>query len=584
MERLSFKEVWCADFEFGADDGERPVVRCLVATEVRTGRTIRQWLDRVPVPAAAPFNTGPDALFVSFFASAEMGCFRVLDWLMPAHVLDLYAEFKWLSCGRDGFPGKPCLLYALDHFGLPSMDATDKTDMRNLALRGGPYTADEQAAILDYCESDVVALVALLSKMLPHVDMPRAILRGRFVKAVAEMEYNGIPIDVPILARLDEHWESLQLDMVRAVDADYGVYDGIHFRTERFARWLARRHIPWPRLISGDLELTDEVFKEMVVSYPALAPLVQLRQMMDILRLADLPVGRDGRNRCLLSPFGTITGRCAPSTSGFIFGRAAWMRSLIRPEEGQALAYIDWSSQEYGIGAVLSGDPEMIADYERGDPYLGFAKRIGMVPQEGTKHTHRPERDVVKQLILGTQYGMGEQSLAVRFNKPVVYARDLLRLHRQTYRKFWEWSDAAVNLALFTGRLWTRFGWQVWTKADPNPRSLANFPCQANGAEMLRLAAVNVVNSGTMLNTTIHDALLIEAPARDIDAAIAIAQDGMGRASEAVLSGLRLHTDTKIVVAPNRYRDDRGAEFFDEMVRRLDARTAARPRRTVIYW
>src|SRR5207247_5827227 len=122
----------------------------------------------------------------------------------------------------------------------------------------------------------------------------------------------------------------------------------------------------------------------------------QLRQAMAMFHLADLPVGSDGRNRCLMSPFGTITGRCAPSTSRFIFARPAWMRSLIRPEKGQALAYIDWSSQEYGIGAALSGDPAMTADYEAGDPYLGFAKRIDMVPAHATKQTHRAARDTIK--------------------------------------------------------------------------------------------------------------------------------------------------------------------------------------------
>src|SRR5262249_43720264 len=151
------------------------------------------------------------------------------------------------------------------------------------------------------------------------------------------------------------------------------VYEGTHFRGERFAGFLTRHGIPWPRRQTGDLEINDDVFKDMAESYPLLQPLRQLRQVLDTFRPADLPVGSDGRNRCLMSPFGTIPGRCTPSTSRFIFARPAWMRSLVRPEEGKALAYVDWSGEEYGIGAVLSGDPAMLADYEAGDPYLGFA-------------------------------------------------------------------------------------------------------------------------------------------------------------------------------------------------------------------
>jgi hypothetical protein len=581
MPPLPFREVWCCDTEFSAPDGERPAVRCLVAREYHTGRTIRLWLDGETAPPRPPFPIDADALFVAFFASAEMGCFLSLGWPMPARLLDLYVEFKRHVCGRDGEPGKPSLVYALDWFGLDSLDVDEKAEMRQLAIRGGPYTDAEQQALLDYCASDVESLLRLLPRMLPDIDLPRAVLRGRFMQVVAAMECNGIPVDVQTLALFNEHWESLQSEMIGHIDADFGVYDGTHFRAERFARWLRRSGIPWPQRQNGELELNDDVFKDMAESYPVLQPLRQLRQSLDMLYLADLPVGADERNRCLMSPFGTITGRCAPSTSKFIFARPAWMRSLIRPEEGRALAYIDWSSQEYGVGAVLSGDQAMITDYEAGDPYLGFARRIGMVPADATKQTHRAERDIIKAVILGTQYGMGEKSLALRINKPLAYARELLSAHRATYRTFWEWSDAAVNVALFRGRLWTRFGWQTWTRhrkptdadsGDPNIRSLSNFPCQGNAADMLRLAAGFICDAGVMLDATIHDAVLIEADADDIDAAIDQARRAMDRASELVLYGFRLRTDCEVIRWPDRYRDGRGAAFFDELMERLAER------------
>jgi DNA polymerase I len=268
------------------------------------------------------------------------------------------------------------------------------------------------------------------------------------------------------------------------------------------------------------------------------------------------------------------------------------MRSLIRPEEGRALAYIDWSSQEYGIGAVLSGDDAMTADYIGGDPYLAFAKRIGVVPADATKQTHRAQRDVVKAVILGTQYGMGEQALAVRINRPVAYARELLRAHRTTYRKFWRWSEAAVNIALFEGRIWTRYGWQTHARfrkptatdsGDPNVRSLSNFPCQANAADMLRFAACSICDAGLMLDATVHDAVLIEVGVGDLDAAIAVAREAMGRASELVLAGFRLRTDVEVIAWPGRYRDGRGASFFDELVTKVNSRRSYHRWQEVAY-
>ena len=78
-----------------------------------------------------------------------------------------------------------------------------------LILRGGPWSADERAEILHYCESDVLLLERLLPAMLPRIDLPRALLRGRFMKAAAAIEWNGTPIDTvdagPVAAALDRN-------------------------------------------------------------------------------------------------------------------------------------------------------------------------------------------------------------------------------------------------------------------------------------------------------------------------------------------------------------------------------------------
>src|SRR5262245_49443999 len=130
---LPFREVWCCDFEFSAPDGERPAVRCMVAQEYHTGRTVKLWLDGEPAPPRPPFATDSNALFVAYFTSAELGCFLALGWPMPAIVLDLYVETRWATCGKDGEPSRPSLVYALDRFGLAGVDVNEKAEMRELA-------------------------------------------------------------------------------------------------------------------------------------------------------------------------------------------------------------------------------------------------------------------------------------------------------------------------------------------------------------------------------------------------------------------------------------------------------------------
>jgi hypothetical protein len=58
-------------------------------------------------------------------------------------------------------------------------------------------------------------------------------------------------------------------------------------------------------------------------------------------------------NRTLLSAFRARSGRNAPSNSKFIFGPSVWLRGLIKPAPGYALAYVDWQQQEFGIAAAF---------------------------------------------------------------------------------------------------------------------------------------------------------------------------------------------------------------------------------------
>lgn len=566
----AFLEIWLVDFEFHQPAGGCPIPICMVAHEVRSGRTIRLWQDDLR-RAQSPFPVDERILVVAYFSSAELNCFLALGWQMPVRILDLYVEFRWLTSGADS----PCghgLLGAMAYFGLENpLAAAEKTEMRDLAIRGGPFTEDERDRLLAYCEEDVLALSQLLPAMANHLDLPRALLRGRYMAAVARMERNGIPLDSGTVDKLRQFWPSLQDHLIQEVDSAYHVYEGRTFKVERFSAYLDRMGYSWPRTDLGALKLDDDTFRDMSKTYPDINPLRELRHSLGELRLNSLVIGRDGRNRCLLSPFGSKTGRNQPSNSKFIFGPAVWLRGLILPSTDSALAYIDWEQQEFGIAASLSGDTAMMEAYQSGDPYLSFAKQAKAVPAHATKASHSVVRDQFKVCALAVQYGMGADSLAFKLNKPPAYARELLRLHRETYSTFWRWSESVVSHAMLHNSLHSVFGWRVQVGANANPRSLANFPMQANGAEMLRLACCLATESGIRVCAPIHDALLIEGPVHEIDQLVQETSNAMGAASECVLNGFRLRTDSKIIRYPDRYADERGAVMWKTVMGILDS-------------
>ena len=554
MKLPPYREIWLVDSEFHAPQGHRPDPICLVVKEIITGRVIRLGRDEVRRMKNPPFDVGSDVLMVAFYASAEIGVFLALGWPLPVNVVDLYVEFRNHTNGLMPPKAKNDLLSALRYFGLPFGDAVEKQEMRELAMRGAPFTGDEMLALVDYCHSDVKALAHLWTVMEAKLDLS-ALVRGDYMKAAALMEWIAVTIDMPVWTSLCDKWDDIKLHFAEILDPHKLVWEGTSFSYARFANWLASEKIDWPRLTSGKLDVKCDVWKDMSRGNPQVRPFAKLWFLLSQLRMSDLCVGPDGRNRVILSAFRSKTGRNQPSTTRFVFGLPSFLRPIITPAPGMALAYIDWARQEFGIGGRLSSDTAMTDAYLASDPYLQFAIQAKAAPPSATVESHFDVRSKFKMVVLGVGYGMSAFGLATRLNISVSEASELLALHRRCYPKFWRWLESAVDYAQLRGSITTRFGWNLHQSSFPNFRSIGNFPCQANGAEMMRLAAIYAAKDGIRICCPVHDAFLIEAPSNDIEHDVFRMKAFMAKASRDVLGGFELKTDEKIIRWNERFGD-----------------------------
>ena len=571
-----FEHVVFADFEFVSRPGEHPDVVCLAWHEA--GQTHRLWRDQLGT--APPYPVDNETLFVCFVANAELGCHLALNWPLPRHVLDLNPEFRRLTNGRLTPAGKG-LLGALAYFGLDSISSKQKDALRDRISKGWPFTAEEREKILRYGASDVDALVRLLPKLLPSIgDLTHALFRGQFVAASALMEHRGVPIDMEIFRRLADKrtWSRIRDAMVPTIDAEYGVFtkskDGDwHFSLELFAAYLQREQISWPLTETGKLSTRNKTFEDMSKGNPQLENLRQLRHARDKLRSIKLAVGADGRNRTVLWPFKAKTSarsKAAPVD----FSPAVWLRSLIKPEPGTAVAYVDWSSMEFLIAASLSNDPVMLEFY-KSDPYLAFPKRVGVRPGDATKATHGALRDRYKVGLLAIQYGMKPDGLAARLGISSIEAHEMITQHRELFAVYWQWAGDWLAQALKSGTMWTVFDWQCATGVTEfNERSITNFPVQATGAEILRLATVWATRHRLRLLAPVHDALVIEAPLERVDHDVMLLRELMRRASRVVLNAapngpIELRTEAIVIRYPDRYSDKRGDAIWRNVLELL---------------
>lgn len=578
-----FDRVVCVDAEFTPVAGGHVIPICLVAHELVSGKRVRWWHDELG--SGPPFPTDDRTLYVCYMAAAEVGFFLACGWPAPARVLDLCVEFrnhtnKAIPKHLDG--QHHGLIDALEFFGIRETHGytvAEKKTMQDICINGGAEVELHKAGILDYCEADVEVLGPLMERLLLHVRAQRkapgaprrglaqALHRGWYSgNTVARMEHLGTPIDVDTLGWIQEHRLDVLEHLIEGADREYGVYEGTHFRSGKFREYLAAQELlnTWPRTGKrGYLSTDRDTMKDQARAHPQLENLRQMMLLEGTLRDFKLEVGADGRNRTGIWAFTTTTGRNAPSNAKFIFGASAWWRGLVKPPEGRAIAYVDYSAQEIAIAAALSGDPELIKAVESSDPYIAFAVRAGLAPDGATKATHCGIRNICKIALLGMNYGMQPRSLAAGTGLSLVEARALHRQLKQVYDQFQEWSRRVVNTGLLRRELSTYFGWRAEVVAASKTTTLQNFPAQAHGAEMLRMACNLIVEDGIELCCPIHDAVLVEADVDEIDVVVARTRADMAEAGRAVLGGFEVRSDAEIIRFPDRYMDPRGVKMWN---------------------
>jgi len=578
---LGFTRVLTIDTEFRLDENYRQHVVCVVAHEWPSGRRWRVWLDDNQKQELF-LPCGEDTLWVSYVATAELRSMLAVAHRLPMRVLDLYVENRWLNNFQESGEERKrkqdekffSLPATLRRFGCESMAAEEKATMIELILRGGPYTEQQTKDIIDYCESDVNGLDALLSKMLPRLDIRRAIARGTYIVEIAQIEDRGVSIDAVRLEALRARRDEL-IKYLIAQHPQIDVYDGTTLDQKKFEAFLIKNDLAagWKKTPMGIYTTDNEYLEMMGERFDVIEELRQLKKVVLQLQHDRFRAGADGRARCPLWPLSSITGRNQPSAgkaekngirsdSPYIFGLPKALRLLIGPAPGMALAHLDWEQQEFMIAALMSGDKNMQDAYRSGNPYLALAKKLGAVPPHATKETHPLEHEKFKAVVLGVNYGRTKYGLSKVLGLPVQECAKLLDGYWKTFSTYAQWRKIVRVLMFGYGRLWVWDGWQCLLGEKANHRAVMNWPVQSTGAVLLRLAVLLAARKGVRIIATVHDAILIEAPMEAIEEHVRLAREAMDEACRAVLGDV-IRTDCQIIRAPGHFYDAKGKKLWN---------------------
>ena len=270
-------------------------------------------------------------------------------------------------------------------------------------------------------------------------------------------------------------------------------------------------------------------------------------------------IGCDFKQRPNFNPYGTKTGRNAPSATSFLFLMPKWMRLLVNPREGRYICDLDAHSEEVAIAAALYNDENKREVYRSADVYMKYAQLAGAYPKDKpilTEDERESEkwfkeegwtqvRKIYKGGFLGMQFGMGGASLERRVR---------LSLPEEKRDEIFEgWGDSFVDSyrSLFSNEtecvtkvrqaysnqkkgVMLQDGWRLGPD-DPNILSVSNFPVQGTGSVILRRCCELCDAEGIQIYATLHDAISFTGKLENMEREIDTARECFRRAAEDIL-------------------------------------------------
>ena len=599
--RSNFKRVLATDAEYVLDStGTIPEkVVCFVYTDIFTGEQFPFWENDSEHPERH-FNYD-EVLIVSYNAVAEVGAYLKLLHGKPKNIWDCYVEnarlYKPMRMGKGALK----ILTTAEHYGIEDkISQIEKDDNINLIIRQGKYkhlpfiySDKERKQILKYCASDTEILRKIFikqvedfedkNKLRTEEDFERELWqiqnRGYAMACVAQVEKNGIPVDVPLINKFNHYWPLVKNNLIRRYNKGLDVFtDDLKFNHIKFNELIKKNKLyNWPRLKTGNYTTNKKVVKNFL-HIPDIAKLNEIRTFLNMTKLTNYEPGHDRKARTSLFMFGTVTGRASPSTAKYVFNSSKWARNFIKPSYGNKLVYIDYASQEPAIQGYLSKDQSKIEAYQSGDPYIHTAKLFGYLEPGAVRNDETEDiRNIFKVLELANTYGQGPIAVAEQLHCSITKAKKLQLKYRETFKTYFRWLDGVIEEGLHSKRLQTNRGWQRWIKnlyvmRDGKPRdirnSLMNWPIQSHGAEILREAVMDLTDAFFEVNALVHDALLISIPIPDFKERLIEAKKIMVDASIKVVKGpIRVEHEE---ISGNYIQKPKDQKLFDEIMNEIE--------------
>lgn len=233
------------------------------------------------------------------------------------------------------------------------------------------------------------------------------------------------------------------------------------------------------------------------------------------------------------------------------------IRECFIAEPGKSFVSADYAQFELRLAAVLSGDQQLIDDFNSGlDIHTKTASDAFNIPMElVTKN----QRRAAKVINFGVLYGMSAKGLADAADMSFKEAKAFIENYFELRAPIREYLDKTLEQGRTRGYVETYYGRRRPTPdlAAPNflvrsaaERAAANMPIQGTEADLMKRAMIEVdkaLPDGAKLILQIHDSLIIECDDNQVDKISTILREKM----EQVEPKLQVKLTVDITVGKN---------------------------------
>ena len=374
------------------------------------------------------------------------------------------------------------------------------------------------------------------------------------IEVLAELEYNGIRLDIPFLVKLGEDMARQLADIERDIHHFAGRKFNIASPKQLRDVLFNDLKLPTQRKtgITGEASTDQETLERLAaLGHELPRRIVEHRQIAKLKgtyvdALPALVNPKTGRVHASFNQTVAATGRLSSSDPNLQnipvrTEQGRQIRQAFLPEEGWSLLTADYSQIELRLLAHFCGDEELRRAFAEGqDVHAAVAARIYNVAEGDVT----PEmRRNAKTVNFGVIYGISAHGLAQRLGISREDAGTFIDAYFARYLKVQEYQTRLLENCRKTGYVRTILGRRraisgvransTYQQRNQPEREAVNMEIQGSAADLIKLAMLNLFRRlrreglRARMLLQIHDELVFETPPEELETVAAIVQEEM---------------------------------------------------------